>query len=29
MAKFVVGLNKDLSHKDIEEGGRVGVAGQK
>jgi len=29
MAKFVVGLNKELSHKDIEEGSRVGVTGQK
>lgn len=29
MAKFVVGLNKDLSHKDIEEGSRVGVTSQK
>lgn len=29
MAKFVVGLSKDLSHKDIEEGCRVGITGQK
>jgi len=29
MAKFVVGLHKDLNDKDIEEGCRVGVTGQK
>lgn len=29
MAKFVVGVHKDLPHKDIEEGSRVGVTGSK